>query len=72
MLKGLRGGGCKAAVVTNTHTIAIREVITICLSEYCFDITVILERLVPRSPPSGIPCCTINNYLTTKKTKEVT
>lgn len=72
MLKGLRGGGCKTTMVTNTHAIVLREVITICRSGDYFDITVIPEGLVSRSPPSGIPCCTINSYLTTKKTKEVT
>jgi hypothetical protein len=56
MFKGLetiRGGGCKAAVVANAHTIEPRNVITICGSEHYFDITVISERLVSRSPPEG-------------------
>jgi len=53
VLETIRGGGCKAAMVTNTHTIELMDVISICRSEHCFDITVISKRLVSRSPPEG-------------------
>jgi hypothetical protein len=71
VLETIRGGGCKAAVVADAHTIEPRNVITIFGLEHYFDITVISERLVSRSPPGGIPGCIINSYWSTTNAKEV-